>query len=223
VNRLHSGTESGHVQASISPPSGILQRPRPSSTMSFRMASRELSDASLIARCAAGDDLALASLYDRYGRSAYGLALRIVRDPALAEDAVQEGFLAAWRAAPRFDAARAKASTWLLSLVHHKAVDLVRREEARPAQPTAELPEAVASDDVSRSALQGFERQRIDAALDGLSTSQREVLVLAYFDGLTQTELAERLGEPLGTIKSRTHAALARLRALLGEDGQAEI
>jgi RNA polymerase sigma factor (sigma-70 family) len=191
--------------------------------MSFRMASRELSDASLIARCAAGDDLALASLYDRYGRSAYGLALRIVRDPALAEDAVQEGFLAAWRAAPRFDAARAKASTWLLSLVHHKAVDLVRREEARPAQPTAELPETVASDDVSRSALQGFERQRIDAALDGLSTSQREVLVLAYFDGLTQTELAERLGEPLGTIKSRTHAALARLRALLGEDGQAEV
>jgi len=191
--------------------------------MSFRMASRELSDASLIARCAAGDDLALASLYDRYGRSAYGLALRIVRDPALAEDAVQEGFLAAWRAAPRFDAARAKASTWLLSLVHHKAVDLVRREEARPAQPTAELPETVASDDVTRSALQAFERQRIDAALDGLSTSQREVLVLAYFDGLTQTELAERLGEPLGTIKSRTHAALARLRALLGEDGQAEI
>jgi RNA polymerase sigma-70 factor (ECF subfamily) len=190
--------------------------------MSFRMASRELSDASLIARCAAGDDGALASLYDRYGRSAYGLALRIVRDPALAEDAVQEGFLAAWRAAPRFDAARAKASTWLLSLVHHKAVDLVRREEARPAQPTAELPETVASDDVSRSALQGFERQRIDAALDRLSTSQREVLVLAYFDGLTQTELADRLGEPLGTIKSRTHAALARLRALLGEDGQAE-
>ena len=90
MNRLHSGTESGHVQASISPPSGILQRPRPSSTMSFRMASRELSDASLIARCAAGDDLALASLYDRYGRSAYGLALRIVRDGSLAEDAVQE-------------------------------------------------------------------------------------------------------------------------------------
>lgn len=191
--------------------------------MSFRMASRELSDASLIARCAAGDEGALASLYDRYGRSAYGLALRIVRDPALAEDAVQEGFLAAWRGAPRFDAARAKASTWLLSLVHHKAVDLVRREEARPASPTAEVPEGEAVDDVSRTVLHGFERRRIDAALDRLSTPQREVLVLAYFDGLTQTELADRLGEPLGTIKSRTHAALARLRALLGEEGQTEV
>jgi RNA polymerase sigma factor (sigma-70 family) len=184
------------------------------------MAGRELSDASLVARCAAGDDLALAGLYDRYGRAAYGLALRIVRDPSLAEDAVQEGFLAAWRGAARFDAARAKASTWLLSLVHHKAVDLVRREEARPAQPTAEVPEPEAGEDeVSRSAMDGYERRRIDAALDRLSTSQREVLVLAYFDGLTQTELADRLGEPLGTIKSRTHAALARLRVVLGEDG----
>jgi RNA polymerase sigma-70 factor, ECF subfamily len=179
----------------------------------------ELSDASLIARCAAGDDGALATLYDRYGRSAYGLALRIVRDASLAEDAVQEGFLAAWRGAARFDVARAKASTWLLSLVHHKAVDLVRREEARPANPTAELPESVAGDDVPRTVLDGFERQRIDVALDQLSEPQREVLVLAYFDGLTQSELSERLGEPLGTIKSRTHAALARLRALLAENG----
>jgi len=190
--------------------------------MSVRMASRELSDASLIARCAAGDDGALASLYDRYGRAAYGLALRIVRDPSLAEDAVQEGFLAAWRGAARFDAARAKASTWLLSLVHHKAVDLVRREEARPAQPTAEVPEGEAGDDVPRTVLHGFERRRIDAALDRLSTPQREVLVLAYFDGLTQTELADRLGEPLGTIKSRTHTALARLRVLLDDEGQTE-
>jgi RNA polymerase sigma-70 factor, ECF subfamily len=184
------------------------------------MVGRELSDAGLIARCAAGDEGALAGLYDRYGRAAYGLALRIVRDPALAEDAVQEGFLAAWRGAARFDAARAKASTWLLSLVHHKAVDLVRREEARPAQPTAEVPEPEAGDDhVARAALDGDQRRRIDAALDRLSTAQREVLVLAYFDGLTQTELSDRLGEPLGTIKSRTHAALARLRVVLAEDG----
>jgi RNA polymerase sigma-70 factor, ECF subfamily len=179
----------------------------------------ELSDASLIARCAAGDDGALAALYDRYGRSAYGLALRIVRDASLAEDAVQEGFLAAWRGAARFDVARSKASTWLLSLVHHKAVDLVRREEARPANPTAEVPETVASDDVPRAVLDRFERGRIDVALDQLSAPQREVLVLAYFDGLTQSELSERLGEPLGTIKSRTHAALARLRSLLAENG----
>lgn len=180
----------------------------------------ELADASLIARCAAGDDGALATLYDRYGRSAYGLALRIVRDASLAEDAVQEGFLAVWRGAARFDPARAKASTWLLSLVHHKAVDLVRREEARPANPTAELPETAAADDVPRTVLDDLERRRIDVALDLLPVPQREVLVLAYFNGLTQSELAERLGEPLGTIKSRTHAALARLRTLLAENGE---
>jgi RNA polymerase sigma-70 factor, ECF subfamily len=183
------------------------------------MSPGELSDASLIARCAAGDDSALAALYDRYGRSAYGLALRIVRDASLAEDAVQEGFLAVWRGAARFDAARAKASTWLLSLVHHKAVDLVRREEARPAHPAAELPETVAADDVPRTVLEGLERRRIDVALDRLSPPQREVLSLAYFEGLSQSELSDRLGEPLGTIKSRTHAALARLRDLLAENG----
>ena len=132
---------------------------------------------------------------------------------------MQEGFLAAWRGAARFDVARAKASTWLLSLVHHKAVDLVRREEARPANPTAELPETIAGDDVPRAVLGGFERRRIDVALDQLSAPQREVLVLAYFDGLTQSELSERLGEPLGTVKSRTHAALTRLRVLLAETG----
>ena len=103
--------------------------------------------------------------------------------------------------------------------MHHKAVDLVRREEARPANPTAELPETVAGDDVPRTVLDGFERRRIDVALDQLSAPQREVLVLAYFDGLTQSELSERLGEPLGTVKSRTHAALARLRDLLAENG----
>ena len=192
--------------------------------MSFRMASRELSDASLIARCAAGDEGALASLYDRYGRSAYGLALRIVRDPALAEDAVQEGLprRLARRSAIRRGAARRPRRGCSRSSTTRPSTSSGERRRDRP-QPTAEVPEGAAGDDVSRTVLHGFERRRIDAALDRLSTPQREVLVLAYFDGLTQTELADRLGEPLGTIKSRTHAALARLRALLGEEGQTEV
>ena len=136
-----------------------------------------LSDEALVALVARSDEVALGELYDRFGRVAYGLARRILRDDALAEDAVQEGFLAAWRSAPRFVPERSKASTWLLTLVHRRAVDLVRREERRRA----------------------------------------EALELAYYGGFTQSELAERLGQPVGTIKSRMFAGLARLRELLAE------
>src|SRR5216110_3850690 len=94
-----------------------------------------LSDEAVVAMLARSDETALAELYDRFGRVAYGLARRILRDDSLAEDAVQEGFLAAWRSASRFVPERAKASTWLLTLVHRRAVDLVRREERRRADP----------------------------------------------------------------------------------------
>ncbi len=100
-----------------------------------------LSDEALVALVARADEDALAELYDRFGRVAYGLALRIVRDPALAEDAVQEGFLAVWRSAARFVAERAKASTWILTLVHRRAVDLVRREHPRRAEPLDVAPQ----------------------------------------------------------------------------------
>ena len=179
------------------------------------MGTADVSDASLVGRCAGGDHDALAELYDRYGSPAYGLALRIVRDAGLAEDAVQDAFLALWRGAARFDATRAKASTWLLSLVHHKAVDLVRREEARPSSPTDLLPERADAGDVARDALSSIERREIEHALERLPAPQREVLELAYFEGLTQSEIAVRLDEAIGTIKSRTHTALGRLRELL--------
>src|SRR5919199_2558205 len=99
-----------------------------------------LSDEALVALVARSDNAALAKLYDRFGRSAYGVALRILRDPALAQDAVQEAFLGAWRTAPSFDARRARASTWLLTIVHRRAVDLVRREERRRGAPLEEAP-----------------------------------------------------------------------------------
>jgi RNA polymerase sigma-70 factor (ECF subfamily) len=177
------------------------------------------SDADLIARIARGDEVALGDLYDRHAGAAYGLALRIVRDGSLAEDAVQEAFLAVWRGAERFDAARARASTWLLSLVHHKAVDLVRREQARPAAPTDSLPEVADDADVGGEVVSRAQRGEIERALRSLSPAQREILELAYFGGYTQSELADRLGEPIGTVKSRTHAALARLRTILAGSG----
>jgi RNA polymerase sigma-70 factor (ECF subfamily) len=179
-----------------------------------------LSDEALVALVARGDESALAELYDRVGRIAYGLAYRVLRDERLAEDAVQEGFLTAWRTAAAFSAERAKASTWLLTLVHRRAVDLVRREERRRAEPLPEDREtgAATSPPAEEAAWLRFDRERVQEALRALPDAQREAIELAYYGGFTQAELAERLGQPLGTIKSRMFSGLARLRELLDDE-----
>jgi RNA polymerase sigma-70 factor (ECF subfamily) len=188
-----------------------------------RLASGDYSgfpDEALLALAAHEDEGALAELYDRYGRPAYGLALRIVRDPALAEDAVQEAFLTLWRTATSFRSDRAKPSTWILTLVHRRAVDVVRREERRRAAPleTSEEPEAYGP--ATDEEIELTDRRRIvQEALRQLPDDQREALELAYYGGLTQSELAERLSVPLGTIKSRMFTGLRRLRDLLAEAG----
>jgi RNA polymerase sigma factor (sigma-70 family) len=174
-----------------------------------------LSDEAVVALTARSDEVALAELYDRYGRIAYGLALRVVRDEALAEDAVQEAFLAVWRGASRFIPERAKASTWIMTLVHRRAVDVVRREERRRADPLPEGDVGGQERSAEDSAWLRLERERVQAALSRLPDQQREAIELAYYGGFTQSELAERLGEPLGTIKSRMFVGLARLRELL--------
>jgi RNA polymerase sigma-70 factor (ECF subfamily) len=175
------------------------------------------SDEALMARVAAADEDALAELYDRFGRVAYALTLRIVRNPTLAEEAVQEAFLAAWRTAGSFRPERATAATWLLTIVHRRAVDLVRREQRRRAEPleTAAAPgdETAADVEAERGELRGVVR----AALAALPFEQRQALELGYFGGLTQSEIALRLGCPLGTIKSRTFSGLTRLRELLAD------
>ena len=176
-----------------------------------------LPDEALPALVARGDEQALAELYDRFGRVAYGIAVRVVRDASLAEDAVQDAFMTAWRTAASFDPARGKASTWLLTLVHRRAVDVVRREERRRGDPLDDAPVA-SGDATDESAEVREERRRVQSALAQLPPDQREALELAYYGGLTQTELAERLGVPLGTIKSRMFTALSRLRDLLGEE-----
>ena len=177
-----------------------------------------LSDEALVAVVARGDDTALAELYDRVGRVAYGLAFRVLRDDRLAEDAVQEAFLAVWRTAGAFRAERAKASTWIMTLVHRRAVDLVRREERRRADPLDDAMMDVSTGDSAEDvAWLGFERERVQGALKQLPDTQREAIELAYYGGYSQSELAERLGQPLGTIKSRMFAGLARLRELLDD------
>jgi RNA polymerase sigma factor (sigma-70 family) len=175
-----------------------------------------LSDEALVALVARGDEPALAELYDRFGRVAYGLAFKILRDRALAEDAVQEAFLAVWRSAGRFIAERAKASTWILTLVHRRAVDLVRRQQLRRAEPL-EAVSQVSGQTTEEQAWLRLRQERVREAVRKLPDQQREALELAYFGGFTQSELADRLGEPLGTIKSRMFTGLARLRELLVE------
>lgn len=200
--------------------STVLALPGSQDRFAMRKHHAHLSDEALVALVARGDEDALAELYDRVSRIAYGLALRVLRDERYAEDAVQEAFLQVWRSAATFRAERAKASTWILTLVHRRAVDLVRREERRQADPLtddSEVGQAPEQEQTEEAAWLRFERERVQAALTKLPDVQREALELAYYGGFSQSELAERLGVPLGTIKSRMFAGLARLRELLDD------
>jgi RNA polymerase sigma factor (sigma-70 family) len=181
-----------------------------------------LSDEALVALVARGDEPALGELYDRVGTAAFRLALRVLRDERLAEDAVQEAFLAVWRTAAGFRAERGTASTWIFTLVHRRAVDVVRREERRRAEPLDdESRDTATSRSAEDDAWVTLQRERVQGALGTLPDVQREAIELAYYGGFSQSELAEKLGVPLGTIKSRMFAGLARLRELLDDEAEA--
>jgi RNA polymerase sigma factor (sigma-70 family) len=179
-----------------------------------------LSDHGLLALVARGDRDAFARLYDTYAASAYSLALRVVRDRDLAADVVQDAFLAIWNQASKFDSSRGQPSTWILTVTHHKAVDIVRREERRRAESMEEASETIdGAAPVEEQAWQGVAREQVRAAMSKLPDPHREVLELAYFAGYTQSQLAERLAVPIGTVKSRTFAAMNALRELLAASG----
>jgi RNA polymerase sigma-70 factor (ECF subfamily) len=199
-------------------PSLVRLRPAAGGGEPVRREVAQLSDEALVEAIARADEGALGELYDRLGGIAYGLALKILRDAALAEDAVQEAFLQAWRSAGAYRPERAKASTWLLTFVHRRAVDLVRREERRRAEPIASFPEPPGPG-ADEAVATRSRREIVQNALRRLPAEQREPIELAYYGGLTQSELAERLGQPLGTIKSRMFTGLSQLRGLLAEAG----
>lgn len=179
-----------------------------------------LSDHGLLALVGRGDRAAFARLYEQYADAAYGLALKVVRDRELAADVVQEAFLTIWRRAATYDADRGQPSTWILSMTHHKAVDVVRRRERRKTAPLDEVAEPIdPAPPVEERAWLGATRAQVNAALRRLPDPHREVIELAYFAGYTQSELAERLAVPLGTVKSRTFAALRGLREELAAAG----
>ena len=179
----------------------------------------QLSDEALLEAVAGSDEEALGELYDRFGRVAYGLALRILRDPTLAEDAVQEAFLQVWRGAGGYRPERAKASTWVLTFVHRRAVDLVRREERRRARAGRTRCRSPRAREPTRpwSRARGARSSRTRCSR--LPEDQRETIELAYYGGLTQSELAERLGQPLGTIKSRMFTGLRPPALAAGRSG----
>lgn len=202
-----------------------MTRAQPRSTGSGKQA-----DAELVARLVAGDSAALEELYDRYGRPAYSLARRIIGDPGLAEDVVQEVFLALWRDPDKFKPDRGAFSSWLLAMTHHKAVDAVRREEAlrRRRTKAAEEDESLlstesAGPDVEDQVIGSLKRAGVRRALLTLPEVQREALTLAYFGGYTQREVAALTGAPLGTVKTRMLAGMRRLKEALGGVGFPEI
>ncbi len=176
-------------------------------------------DDELIRRVALGDRQAFEALYDRYAASVFGVALRMLGEREIAEEAVQEIFWRIWQRAASFDRSRAFAP-WLFGIAHNYCIDELRRRRVRP-QPVYEDDEhPVLSDipdeaDVGETAVLSDQRRIVREALDQLPDEQREALLLAYFGGLTQQEIATRLGNPLGTVKTRMRLGLQKLRALL--------
>ncbi len=163
----------------------------------------------VLQRLTSGDSGALAEFYDLYSRLVNGLALRILRNAAEAEDVVQEVFVQVWRQAERYDPERGSAQAWLCTIARTRALDRLRRRTARREESGEALPGG-------GSLPRTEETLAVRKALEVLSSDQREALELAYYEGLTQGEIAERLGQPLGTVKSRIRTAMIRLREVLG-------
>jgi RNA polymerase sigma factor (sigma-70 family) len=182
----------------------------------------DLQDRELHRRLRTGDRGAFDELYRRYSPLAYGLALRLTGQPLLAQDVVHDAFLALWRAPEAYDPARGAFRTFFLSLVHHRSVDTIRREQRlRDRNERAANLEAVAGEDVAEAVTEDaflhVRRKEVREALADLSPDQRQVLEMAYFGGMTQVEIARQLDIPLGTVKTRTFAAMRRLRSALEE------
>jgi RNA polymerase sigma-70 factor (ECF subfamily) len=172
----------------------------------------------LLRRSGRGDEAAFAQLYDATAKRAFGLALRVVRDPSQSEEVTQEAFLEIWRTASRFDPDRGSAVSWILTLVHRKAVDRVRSAEASTRRDTAyhQGNNKIEHDSTAEAAQASMEARRVRQALETLTQVQREALELAYFKGYTHTEVATMLDLPVGTAKTRIRDGLIRLRDTMG-------
>lgn len=172
----------------------------------------------LLRASARGDQAAFAALYDATSSRALGLAVRVVRDPAQAEEVLQESYLEVWRTAARFDPARGSALSWILTITHRKAVDRVRSAEASSRRDTSyhQQNQPIDHDATAEAATASLEAHRVRGALSSLTAVQREAIELAYFGGYTHTEVASMLQLPVGTAKTRIRDGLIRLRDAMG-------
>ena len=215
------GTPSGTGEREASDPPSRPPSDRPGDRPVDRQSSAlaDTDDAALVRRIAAGDERALGALYDRWSAAVYALVLHIVRDAAEAEDVVEEVFWQAWRQAGRYEPERGGVSTWLLTMTRSRALDRLRslRRRREETVPLAVASETVATSEVTpHGAAELSEvRELVAAALRELPVEQREALELAYFGGLSQTEIAARTGQPLGTVKTRMRLAMQKLRGRL--------
>jgi RNA polymerase sigma-70 factor (ECF subfamily) len=176
----------------------------------------DVSDEVLVRRVAqSGDERALSELYDRYAGLIYGAGLRYLGDRALAEDLVQDVFTSVWRGAASFDPSKASFATWVYRITRNRATDLIRRRRARVRTVGGEASPESGEEDPTAELSQSFD---VASALSRLSPTHREVLILAYFHGFSQSEISRRTGTPLGTVKSRTTAALRALRENMRTD-----
>jgi RNA polymerase sigma-70 factor (ECF subfamily) len=193
-------------------------RPVPSGAPSDEGAPAAPDLSQLLRLAARGDEQAFASLYDATSHRVFGLAVRVVRDPAQAEEVVQEALLDVWRTASRFDPDRGSAIGWILTIVHRKAVDRVRSAEASTRRDTTyhQQNQPIAHDATAEAAQASLEAHRVRGALGTLTDVQREALELAYFGGYTHTEVASMLDLPVGTAKTRIRDGLIRLRDAMG-------
>jgi len=172
-------------------------------------------DDTLIAALAGRDLDALAALYDRYARISYALAYRILGEAEAAEDVVHDGFISAWRGAASYRSERGNVRGWLLSIVHHRAVDVLRRKTTFRPAPLEVAEQRPADDDTAEEAARNVDHETVRAALEALPPAQRRTIELAYFGGYTHVELAEIMGVPLGTVKGRMRIGLQKLRRAL--------
>lgn len=178
---------------------------------------RAEGDGDLFHRIALREPEGLSRLYDRYGGVAFALAFRILQDRSAAEDVVQEAFLSVWRRAHTFDAKRGTARTWLLTVVHHQAINHLRAVRSRggAAADIDAITSLASGEDTEAAVAVGMEGERVRTALATLPPDQRQVVALAYFGGLSHREIAVRIARPLGTVKGRMRLGLDRLRDAL--------
>jgi RNA polymerase sigma-70 factor (ECF subfamily) len=187
-------------------------RNTPRTRETFEPIVKSMQDEELVRQVAQGNDRALSELYDRYSRPVYATGVRLLGDVHLAEELVQDTFMNVWRGATSFDPSRASFATWLYRVTRNRAVDLARRRRVRPQSAGGDRLRAFSGGPEPEASVDGWDVSR---ALSRISEEHREVLTLAYFEGLSQREISQRTGVPLGTIKSRTTAALKRLHQSL--------